>query len=47
MENLSYKNENIEKKRKNTWYNWLIDYIPESIRKIAGGFKERQRCKSI
>ena len=41
MENLSYKNENIEKKRKNTWYNWFIDYIPESIRKIAGGFKDK------
>ena len=26
---------------KNTWYNWLINYIPEPIRKSIGGFKER------
>ena len=24
---------------KNTWYDWLIIYIPEPIRKSAGGFK--------
>ena len=23
---------------KNTWYDWLINYIPESIRKSVGGF---------
>ena len=26
---------------KNTWFNWLINYIPESITKIASGFKDR------
>ena len=26
---------------KYTWYNWLINYIPESIRKSAGGFKDK------
>ena len=24
---------------KDTWYNWLIDYIPSPKRKTAGGFK--------
>ena len=24
---------------KNNWYDWLIDYIPEPIRKRLGGFK--------
>ena len=41
MENLNYKNEKIETKRKNIWYNWLINYIPEPIRKIVGGFKDK------
>ena len=26
---------------KNTWYDWLINYIPEPIRKSAGGFKDK------
>ena len=26
---------------KNTWYDWLIDYIPEPIRKSIGGFKDK------
>ena len=32
-----------EKKKeiKYTWYNWLINYIPESIRKSVGGFKDK------
>ena len=25
----------------NTWYNWLINYIPEPIRKRASGFKDK------
>ena len=24
---------------KNTWYDWLINYIPEPIRKSVGGFE--------
>ena len=26
---------------KNTWYDWLINYIPEPIRKSGGGFKDK------
>ena len=25
----------------NTWYDWLINYIPEPIRKTVGGFKDK------
>ena len=41
MENANYKNENMEKIRpiKNTWYDWLINYIPKPKRKSVGGFK--------
>ena len=35
MENSSYKNENIETKQLNTWYDWLIICIPNMIRKIV------------
>ena len=34
MENSHYKNSN-------TLYDWLINYIPEPIRKIVGGFKDK------
>ena len=26
---------------KNTWYDWLINSIPEPIRKSVGGFKDK------
>ena len=26
---------------KNTWYDWLINYIPEPIRKSVGGFENK------
>ena len=26
---------------KNTWYDWLISYIPDPIRKSVGGFKDK------
>ena len=26
---------------KNTWYEWLVNYIPESITKRADGFKDQ------
>ena len=26
---------------KNNWYDWLINYIPEPIRKNVGGFKDK------
>ena len=48
MENSTYKNENIERKhlkqmRKNQFfekicYDWLIDYIPEPMRKKCRWF---------
>ena len=28
---------------KNTWYDWLIDFIPDPIRKSVGGFKHSWR----
>ena len=26
---------------KNTWYDWLINYIPELVRKSVSGFKDK------
>ena len=26
---------------KNRWYDWLINYIPQPIRKIVAGFKDK------
>ena len=26
---------------KNTWYDWMINYIPQSIRKSVGSFKDK------
>ena len=26
---------------KKTWYDWLINYVPEPIRKSVGGFKDK------
>ena len=26
---------------KNTWHDWLVNYIPESIRKSVSGFKDK------
>ena len=31
----------LRKKYPNTLYNWLINYIPEPIRKIFGGLKDK------
>ena len=46
MENLNYKNENIEKQYSNTWHDWLIYYMPESITsKIFGGLGEKKETK--
>ena len=41
METSNYKNKNIEKKYSNAWHDWLINYIPKPIRKVAGGFKDK------
>ena len=40
MENSDQKNKYIEKKYSNTQYDWLINYIPEPITKVVGGFKD-------
>ena len=26
---------------KNTWYDWLINYIPQLVRKSVGSFKDK------
>ena len=26
---------------KNTWYDWLVKFIPETVRKIIGGIKDK------
>ena len=41
MEKFEQKEMNKIRPIKNTWYDRLIRYIPESIRKIVGGFKEK------
>ena len=41
MENSNYENNKIERKYSNTWYDWLIKYIPKSITKIVGAFKDK------
>ena len=36
-----FEQKEMKKKRpiKNTWYDWLISYVPNPIRKTVGGFK--------
>ena len=38
-----FKQQQMQKIRliKNTWVDWLTDYIPEPIRKSVGGFKNK------
>ena len=36
MQNSNYKNKNIETKYWNTWYDWLINYIPEPTKNECG-----------
>ena len=26
---------------KNTWYDWLVNYVPEPIKKSVGDFKDK------
>ena len=40
MDKLEQKKKKKVKPVKNTFYNWLINYIPKSIRKSAGGFED-------
>ena len=41
-------NKKIKKIRpvKNTWYDWLINCIPEPIRKNVGGLKDKVRTNT-
>ena len=41
MDKFEQKQMKKKKPIKNTWYDWLINYIPESVRKSMGGFKVR------
>ena len=38
-----FEQKEIKKVRpiKNSWYDWLTNYIPEPIRKCEGGFKDK------
>ena len=38
-----FEQKKMKKKRpiKNTWYDWLINYISETISKAVGGFKDK------
>ena len=41
MDNMDrFEKKEMKKTRavKNTWCGWLISYVPDTIRKIAGGF---------
>ena len=40
---IGLKKKEVKKIRpvKNIWYDWLINYIPEPIRKSVGGFKDK------
>ena len=40
MDRLEQKEMKNNRPIRNTWYDWLINYIPEPIRKFFGGFKE-------
>ena len=44
IDNMDKFEEKVTKKIrsiKNTWYDWLINYIPEHITKVIGGFKDK------
>ena len=44
MDNMDrFEKKEMKKTRvvKNTWCDWLINYVPDTIRKIAGGFKDK------
>ena len=53
MDRLEQKEMKNNRPIRNTWYDWLINNIPEPIRKFFGGFKEeivgflRQKYLSI
>ena len=41
LRNQVIKTKILRKKYSNTWYNWLINYIPETIRKSVGDFRDK------
>ena len=41
MDKLEQKEMKKIRSTKITWYDWLINYIPESIRKSVGGFNDK------
>ena len=41
MDNFEQKEMKKIRPIKNTWYDWLINYIPELVRKNVGGFKDK------
>ena len=41
MEKFEQKEMKKNKRFKNTWHDWLIDYIAEPIRKTLDGFKDK------
>ena len=41
MDSLEQKEVKKIRPIKNIWYDWLINHIPEPIRKSAGGFKDK------
>ena len=41
LRNQVIKTQILRKKYSNTWYNWLINYIPETIRKSVGDFRDK------
>ena len=41
MDKFEQKEMNKIKPVKNTWYDWLINYIPQPIRKIVDGYKNK------
>ena len=41
MDTFEQKKMKKERPIKNTWYHWLINYIPEAIRIIVGSFKDK------
>ena len=44
MDNFEQKKMKKIRPIKNTWYDQLINYIPEPIRKSVGGFKDKIVC---
>ena len=41
MDRFEHKERKKRRQVKNTWYEWLINYIPEFIRKSVGSFKDK------